>query len=68
MAMNRMDMAKANLRIMRAGYYPSLSLDAGWSRQQTSWNTGTGQSQSRVGYFDAGSYTQLRVHETRGNI
>ena len=36
MAMNRMDMAKANLRIMRAGYYPSLSLDAGWSRQQTS--------------------------------
>jgi multidrug efflux system outer membrane protein len=54
MAMNRMDMAKANLRIMRAGYYPSLSLDAGWSRQQTSGNTGTGQSQSRVGYFDAG--------------
>jgi len=54
MAMNRMDMAKANLRIMRAGYYPSLSLDAGWSRQQTSGNTGTGQSQSRVRYFDAG--------------
>ena len=27
MAMNRMVMAKANLRIMRAGYYPSLSLD-----------------------------------------
>ena len=54
MAMNRMDMAKANLRIMRAGYYPSLSLDAGWSRQQTSGNTGSGQSQSRVGYFDAG--------------
>lgn len=53
MAMNRIDMAKANLRIARGSYYPSLSLDAGWSRQQTSGNTGTGQPQSRVGYYDA---------------
>ena len=47
-ALNRIDMAKANLRIARGGYYPALSLDAGWNRQQTSGNTGTGQPQSRV--------------------
>lgn len=52
-AMNRMDMAKANLRIIRGGYYPAFSLDAGWNRQQTSGNTGTGQPQARVGYYDA---------------
>ena len=52
-ALNRVDMAKANLRIARGGYYPALSLDAGWNRQQTSGNTGTGQPQSRVGYYDA---------------
>ena len=52
-ALNRIDMAKANLRIARGGYYPALSLDAGWNRQQTSGNTGTGQPQSRVGYYDA---------------
>lgn len=28
-ALNRIDMAKANLRIARGGYYPALSLDAG---------------------------------------
>ena len=35
-SLNRIDMAKANLRIARGGYYPALSLDAGWNRQQTS--------------------------------
>lgn len=52
-ALNRINMARANLRIARGGYYPALSLDAGWNRQQTSGNTGTGQPQSRVGYYDA---------------
>ena len=52
-ALNRIDMAKANLRIARGGYYPALSLDARSNRQQTSGNTGTGQPQSRVGYYDA---------------
>jgi len=52
-ALNRIDMARANLRIVRGGYYPALSLDAGWNRQQTSGNTGTGQPQSRVEYYDA---------------
>lgn len=52
-ALNRMDMAKANLRITRGGYYPAFSLDAGWSRQQTSGHTGSGQPQTRVGYYDA---------------
>lgn len=52
-AINRMDMAKANLRIARSGYYPAFSLDAGWSRQQTSGNTGAGASQSWQGAYDA---------------
>lgn len=53
MAISRMDMAKANLRIARSGYYPSLTLDAGWSRQQSSGHTGTGSPQGWGGYYDA---------------
>lgn len=53
MAMNRIDQARANLRISRGAYFPALSLDGGWTRQQTSGNTGTGQPQARVGYYDA---------------
>ena len=37
-AMDRMDMAKANLRIERGGFFPSISLDGGWARQQSSSN------------------------------
>ena len=33
-AMDRMDMAKANLRIERGSFFPSISLDGGWARQQ----------------------------------
>lgn len=37
-AMDRMEMAKANLRIERGSFFPSVSLDGGWARQQTSGN------------------------------
>lgn len=37
-AMDRMDMAKANLRIERGSFFPSISLDGGWVRQQNSGN------------------------------
>lgn len=53
MAINRMDMAKANWRIAKSGYYPSLTLDAGWNRQQTSGNTGAGNPQNWDSYYQA---------------
>lgn len=37
-AMDRMDMAKANLRIERGSFFPSISLNGGWDRQQSSGN------------------------------
>lgn len=37
-AMARMDMAKSNLRIERGSFFPSISLDGGWARQQSSGN------------------------------
>ena len=37
-AMDRMDMAKSNLRIERGSFFPSISLDGGWARQQSSSN------------------------------
>ena len=37
-AMDRMDMAKANWRIERGSFFPAISLNGGWSRQQSSGN------------------------------
>lgn len=37
-AIDRMDMAKANLRIERGSFFPSVSLNGGWARQQSSGN------------------------------
>lgn len=37
-ALDRMAMAKANLRIERSNFFPSISVDGGWARQQTSGN------------------------------
>lgn len=51
-AINRMDVAKADLRIEQGSYYPSLALSGGWSKQQTSGNISTAP-QSREHYFDA---------------
>ena len=45
MAINRMEMAKANLQIARSGYFPSFTWNGGWTRQQTSGNTGNGMPQ-----------------------
>lgn len=45
MAINRMDMAKANLGIARSAFYPTIDLNAGWTRQQSSGNMGTGNPQ-----------------------
>ena len=45
MAINRMDMAKANLGIARSAFYPTIDLNAGWTRQQYSGNMGTGNPQ-----------------------
>lgn len=37
-AIDRINMAKANLRIERGGLFPSISLEGGWGRQQNSGN------------------------------
>ena len=37
-AMDRINMAQANLRIQRGAFFPSISLDAGWEREQSSGN------------------------------
>lgn len=51
-AIDRMNMAKANLRMERAGFFPTLGINAGWNRQQTSGNTGD-LPQSTEQYYDA---------------
>lgn len=50
MAMNRIDQAKANLGTAKASYFPTLSLDGGWTQQQSSGNS-MGTPQSRDKYF-----------------
>ena len=51
MAINRMEMAKANLRMAQSGYFPSFTLEGGWTRQQTSGNTGNGVPQGWNNHF-----------------
>ena len=51
MAISRMDQAKAQWRIAQSDFYPSLTFDGGWNRQQTSGNLGTPQSWN--GYYNA---------------
>jgi outer membrane protein TolC len=53
MAINRIDQAKAQWRISQSDFYPSLSFDGGWTRQQTSGNLGTGSPQAWTGYYSA---------------
>ena len=53
MAINRMDQAKAQWRISQSDFYPSLTFDGGWSRQQTSGNLGTATPQGWSGYYNA---------------
>ncbi len=51
MAMNRIEMAKASLRIQQAAYSPSLSFTGGWQRQQSSGNI-TSAPQTTTQYAD----------------
>ncbi|MBQ8443469.1 MAG: TolC family protein [Bacteroides sp.] len=53
MAINRINQAKAQWRISQSDFYPSLSFEGDWSRQQTSGNLGTGNPQAWTGYYSA---------------
>lgn len=52
MAIDRINMAQANLRIERSNFFPSVGLNAGWSREQTSGNT-SALPRSTQHYYDA---------------
>lgn len=52
MAMNRIAAARTNLRSERGNFFPSIGLNAGWIRQETSGNTST-LPQSTEHYYDA---------------
>lgn len=51
-AIDRMNAAKANLRIQRGNFLPNIGLDVGWTRQQTSGTTSE-LPQSTQRYYDA---------------
>ena len=53
MAINRIDQTKAQWRISQSEFYPSLTFNGGWNRQQTSGNLGTGSPQTWTGYYSA---------------
>ena len=67
MAVNRMDQAKASLRVAQSNFYPDFTMDAGWSRKQTSGNTRTGSPRSWNGYYDASVNMSWQV-DVFGNI
>lgn len=51
-AIDRMEQARASLRMERSIFFPSISLNGGWLRQQSSGNT-TELPQSITHYYDA---------------
>ena len=51
-AIDRINMAKANLRMERGNFFPTIALNAGWTRQQSSGNTSE-LPQSTQHYYDA---------------
>ena len=51
-AIDRMNMAQANLRMERSSFFPALSVNAGWTRQQSSGTTSE-IPQSTEQYYDA---------------
>ena len=51
-AIDRINMAKANLRMERGNFSPTIGLNAGWTRQQSSGNT-SDLPQSTQHYYDA---------------
>ena len=50
-AIDRINMAKANLRMERGNFFPTIGLNAGWTRQQSSGNT-SDLPQSTQHYYD----------------
>ena len=50
-AIDRINMAQANLRIERGNFFPTLGLNAGWTRQQSSGHTSE-LPQSTEHYYD----------------
>ena len=52
MAVNRITAARANLWIERSNFFPSVGLNAGWTREETSGNTST-LPQSTQHYYNA---------------
>ena len=51
-AIDRMEQARASLRMERSYFFPSITLNGGWLRQQSSGNT-TELPQSITHYYDA---------------
>lgn len=51
-AIDRMNIAQANLRIERGNFFPTIGLNAGWTRQQSSGNISK-LPQSTQHYYDA---------------
>ena len=51
-AIDRINMAKANLRMERGNFFPTIGLNAVWTRQQSSGNTSE-LPQSTQHYYDA---------------
>ncbi len=54
LAINRMNIAKYDVRIARSSYFPSIDLGAGWTKEQTSGRISSGVPQSREEYYNAG--------------
>ena len=52
MAINRISAARANLWMERSNFFPSIGLNAGWTREETSGNT-SALPQSTEHYYDA---------------
>ena len=61
MAMNRIDMAKSSMRMARGAFFPSLSLNAGWSRQKTSGYISDLQPEAYNGYYSGTADMQWQI-------
>lgn len=54
-ALDRINIAKQNVRQAQAGYYPQFNLSAGWNKSRSSGNNGNVSTPpSNVSYFNAG--------------
>lgn len=53
MAINRMNIAKYNVRIARSSFFPTVNLGAGWTKEQTSGRMSKNVPQEEEDYFNA---------------